>query len=69
MTTTPKPPCIDAKHTGQIVGVPIGPGLLSRVVDALGNPIDSKGPIEAIEHCCASLKVPGILPVAQSTNL
>ncbi|KIM56241.1 hypothetical protein SCLCIDRAFT_133135 [Scleroderma citrinum Foug A] len=48
------------KCTSQIVDVPVGPGL-GRVVDALGNPIDSKGPIEVIE-CCASLKAPGILP-------
>ena len=54
MTTTPQPPCIDAKHTSQIVGIPIGPGLLSHVVDALGNSIDSKGPIEAIE--CSSAR-------------
>ena len=50
------------EHTGQIIDVPIGSGLLGHVVDALGNPIDSKGPIEAIECCCASLKAPGILP-------
>ena len=41
------------KCTHQIVDVPIGPGLLGRVVDALGNPIDGKGPIEAVE--CAVL--------------
>ena len=34
------------KRTGAIVDVPVGPGLLGRVVDALGNPIDGKGPIE-----------------------
>ena len=50
------------KRTGQIVDVPVGPGLLGRVVDALGNPIDGKGPIEAIERRRASLKAPGILP-------
>ena len=49
------------KYTGQIVDIPVGPGLLGHVVNALGNPIDSKGPIEAIKHC-ASLKAPGILP-------
>ena len=42
--------------------VPIGPGLLGHVLDALGNPIDGKSPIEAIECRRASLKVPGILP-------
>jgi F0F1-type ATP synthase alpha subunit len=33
------------KRTGSIVDVPIGPGMLGRVVDALGNPIDGEGPI------------------------
>ncbi|KAI0299146.1 P-loop containing nucleoside triphosphate hydrolase protein [Russula brevipes] len=50
------------KRTGQIVDVPVGPALLGRVVDALGNPIDGKGPIEATERRRASLKAPGILP-------
>src|SRR5436190_21545594 len=50
------------KRTGQIVDVPVGPGLLGRVVDALGNPIDGKGPIEAVERRRAALKAPGILP-------
>jgi len=50
------------KRTGQIVDVPVGPGLLGRVVDALGNPIDGKGPIQAAERRRASLKAPGILP-------
>ncbi|PWN28492.1 ATP synthase F1, alpha subunit [Jaminaea rosea] len=55
------------KRTGQIVDVPVGPKLLGRVVDALGNPIDGKGPIEAAERRRASLKAPGILP-RQSVN-
>ncbi|RVC22155.1 F0F1 ATP synthase subunit alpha, partial [Mesorhizobium sp. M7A.F.Ca.CA.004.04.2.1] len=38
------------KRTGAIVDVPVGPGLLGRVVDALGNPIDGKGPIKAVER-------------------
>ncbi|KAF8327183.1 P-loop containing nucleoside triphosphate hydrolase protein [Cantharellus anzutake] len=50
------------KRTGQIVDVPVGPGLLGRVLDALGNPIDGKGPVEAIERRRASVKAPGILP-------
>ncbi len=50
------------KRTGQIVDVPVGPGLLGRVVDALGNPIDGKGPIKAAERRRAQLKAPGILP-------
>ncbi|PWN88543.1 ATP synthase F1, alpha subunit [Acaromyces ingoldii] len=55
------------KRTGQIVDVPVGMGLLGRVVDALGNPIDGKGPIDAKERRRASLKAPGILP-RQSVN-
>ncbi|AFR96068.1 ATP synthase subunit alpha, mitochondrial [Cryptococcus neoformans] len=50
------------KRTGQIVDVPVGPGLLGRVVDALGNPIDGKGPIKAEGRTKAQLKAPGILP-------
>jgi len=50
------------KRTGQIVDVPVGMGLLGRVVDALGNPIDGKGPIKSDERRRASLKAPGVLP-------
>ncbi|KAM5457642.1 Alpha subunit of the F1 sector of mitochondrial F1F0 ATP synthase [Microsporum canis] len=50
------------KRTGEIVDVPVGPELLGRVVDALGNPIDGKGPIKATEKRRAQLKAPGILP-------
>ncbi|WVQ93221.1 ATP synthase subunit alpha, mitochondrial [Kwoniella sp. CBS 9459] len=50
------------KRTGEIVDVPVGPGLLGRVVDALGNPIDGKGPIKADGRTQAQLKAPGILP-------
>lgn len=49
------------------VDVPAGPELLGRVVDALGNPIDGKGPINASEKRRAQLKAPGILP-RQSVN-
>lgn len=42
--------------------MPTGPELLGRVVDALGNPIDGKGPIKAAEKRRAQLKAPGILP-------
>ena len=45
------------KRTGSIVDVPIGPGMLGRVVDALGNPIDGEGPIMSDQ-----LKAPGIIP-------
>ncbi|KAJ5528164.1 ATP synthase subunit alpha [Penicillium frequentans] len=55
------------KRTGEIVDVPAGPELLGRVVDALGNPIDGKGPINASEKRRAQLKAPGILP-RQSVN-
>lgn len=50
------------KRTGKIVDVPVGPGLLGRVVDALGNPIDGKGPIESVGTARAQVKAPGILP-------
>jgi len=50
------------KRTGSIVDVPIGKGLLGRVVDALGNPIDGKGPIQATERKRVDIKAPGIIP-------
>src|SRR4051812_2466695 len=50
------------KRTGTIVDVPIGKGLLGRVVDALGNPIDGKGPIAATERRRVEVKAPGIIP-------
>ncbi|HEY0292173.1 MAG TPA: F0F1 ATP synthase subunit alpha [Hansschlegelia sp.] len=50
------------KRTGAIVDVPVGRGLLGRVVDALGNPIDGKGPIEATERRRVDVKAPGIIP-------
>ena len=50
------------RRTGAIVEVPTGKGLLGRVVDALGNPIDGKGPIEAAERRRADVKAPGIIP-------
>jgi F-type H+-transporting ATPase subunit alpha len=49
------------------VDVPVGPELLGRVVDALGNPIDGKGPLNTKEKRRAQLKAPGILP-RQSVN-
>ncbi|KAF8497463.1 hypothetical protein F5888DRAFT_1803489 [Russula emetica] len=51
-----------AKRTGQIVDVPVGPAFLGPVIDALGNPIDGKGPIQATERRRAALKVSGIFP-------
>ncbi len=50
------------KRTRSIVDVPVGRALLGRVVDALGNPIDGKGPIEAAERRVADVKAPGIMP-------
>ncbi|MCC0023721.1 MAG: F0F1 ATP synthase subunit alpha [Hyphomicrobiaceae bacterium] len=50
------------KRTGAIVDTPVGPELLGRVVDALGNPIDGKGPIKAAERRRVDVKAPGILP-------
>jgi len=50
------------KRTGAIVDVPVGKALLGRVVDALGNPIDGKGPIEAEERRRVEVKAPGIIP-------
>jgi F-type H+-transporting ATPase subunit alpha len=49
------------KRTGAIVDVPVGKALLGRVVDALGNPIDGKGPIET-DRARVDVKAPGIIP-------
>jgi F-type H+-transporting ATPase subunit alpha len=50
------------KRTRAIVDAPVGKGLLGRVVDALGNPIDGKGPIEFTERKRVDVKAPGIIP-------
>src|SRR6056300_1390887 len=50
------------KRTGSIVDVPIGKGLLGRVVDALGNPIDGKGPLKNVKRSRVEVKAPGIMP-------
>ena len=50
------------KRTGAIVDAPVGKGLLGRVVDALGNPIDGKGPIKADKRMQVDVKAPGIIP-------
>ncbi|HEV7440482.1 MAG TPA: F0F1 ATP synthase subunit alpha, partial [Methylobacterium sp.] len=50
------------KRTGSIVDVPVGKGLLGRVVDGLGNPIDGKGPIVTEERRRVDVKAPGIIP-------
>ena len=56
------------KRTGAIVDVPTGLGLLGRVVDALGNPIDGKGPLQGdLVRKRVGIKAPGIIP-RQSVN-
>ena len=50
------------KRTGDIVDVPVGKDLLGRVVDALGNPIDGKGPIVTDDRARVEVKAPGIIP-------
>ena len=50
------------KRTGAIVEVPVGKALLGRVVDALGNPIDGKGPIAGTKMSRVEVKAPGIIP-------
>ena len=49
------------ERTGQVVSVPVGEKLIGRVVDALGQPVDGKGPIEAKEHWPIERKAPGII--------
>ncbi len=49
------------KRLKEINSVPVGPALLGRVVDALGNPIDGKGPIDAAERGVVEVKAPGII--------
>src|SRR5574338_425757 len=50
------------KRTGAIVEVPVGKGLLGRVVDGLGNPIDGKGPLKDVKMSRVEVKAPGIIP-------
>src|SRR5499433_4521209 len=50
------------KRTGAIVDAPVGRGLLGRVVDALGEPIDGKGPLTNVERARVEVKAPGIVP-------
>lgn len=51
----------EVKRTGSIVDVPVGKGLLGRVVDGLGNPIDGKGPLVDVERYRVERKAPGII--------
>jgi F-type H+-transporting ATPase subunit alpha len=50
------------RRTGNIVEVPTGKGLLGRVVDGLGNPIDGKGPLKNVKMSRVEVKAPGIIP-------
>ncbi|MEK7245515.1 MAG: F0F1 ATP synthase subunit alpha, partial [Pseudomonadota bacterium] len=50
------------KRTGAIVDVPVGPELLGRVVDGLGEPIDGKGPFPSARRARVEVKAPGIIP-------
>ncbi len=50
-----------AKCTGRVLEVPVGPGLLGRVVDTLGNPIDGKGPIKAAATSPVEKVAPGVM--------
>ena len=50
-----------ARCTGRILEVPIGPGLKGRVLDALGNPIDGKGPIESVGTDAIEKVAPGVI--------
>lgn len=49
------------KRTGVIVDVPVGAEILGRVVDALGNPIDGKGPLNTTKRSRVEMKAPGII--------
>ncbi|HYX90692.1 MAG TPA: F0F1 ATP synthase subunit alpha [Myxococcaceae bacterium] len=49
------------KRTGQIASVPVGKGLLGRVVNSLGEPLDGQGPIQATELRRLEIKAPGIV--------
>ena len=52
----------DVRRLGEIVDVPVGKGLLGRVVNPLGEPIDGKGPIQFTERRRVDVKAPGIIP-------
>ncbi len=53
---------MQAKTTGRLLSIPVGKGLLGRVVDALGNPVDGKGPLAATERYPVEKIAPGITP-------
>jgi F-type H+-transporting ATPase subunit alpha len=56
-----------ARRTGEVLSVPVGDGFLGRVVDALGNPLDGKGPIESTERRALELQAPTVVQ-RQSVN-
>jgi F-type H+-transporting ATPase subunit alpha len=49
------------RRTGEVMSVPVGEGMLGRVVDPLGNPLDGQGPIEATERRPLEFKAPGVI--------
>src|SRR5947207_15446581 len=51
----------EVKRTGRIMSVPVGDAMIGRVVDALGQPIDDKGPIETSEFIALALLAPGVI--------
>ena len=51
----------EVRRTGRIMSVPVGEGMIGRVVDALGNPIDGKGPIEAKAYNTIERIAPGVV--------
>ncbi len=51
----------EVKRTGKLLNVPVGDALIGRVVNALGEPVDGKGPIDAAEHRFCETKAPGIM--------
>ena len=53
---------MEAKTTGRLLSIPVGKGLLGRVVDALGNPLDGKGPVASSERYPVEKIAPGIIP-------
>jgi len=53
---------MEARTTGRLLSVPVGKGLLGRVVDALGNPVDGKGPLPSSERYPVEKIAPGIIP-------
>jgi len=51
----------EVRRTGRLLDVPVGPGMLGRVVDALGEPVDGRGPIQAVSRRQVEMVAPGII--------